>query len=170
MSSQRDELIAEFAKLQEFSQAFNYEHDNEREIAIVGCAYIESLLGDILVATFLDDRSEVKNLIGEAGPLNGLVARARLLYLLGVIHELVYKDIKIIGKIRNEFAHKVSASFADDRIKDLCRNLKWYEFNLFMKPPAEATARDIYQVGVNQVVAHLGALPGLQRYNRAQRD
>jgi len=170
MSSQRDDLIADFAKLAEFSQAFDYGHDNDREIAIVGCAYIESLLGDILVATFLDDRSEVKSLIGEAGPLTGLVARAPLLYLLGVIHELVYKDIKAIGKIRNEFAHKVSASFADDKIRELCKKLKWHEFNLFMKPPAEATARDIYQVGVNQVVAHLGALPGLRKLNRVQRD
>ncbi|KFF32328.1 hypothetical protein G039_0332440 [Pseudomonas aeruginosa VRFPA01] len=91
-------------------------------------------------------------------------------HIVNVIHELIYKDIKIIGKIRNEFAHKVSASFADDKIRDLCKNLKWHEFNLFMKPPAEATARDIYQVGVNQVVAHLGALPGLQLLKRAQRD
>lgn len=41
MNPRRDDLIAEFAKFEEFSQAFDYEHDNEREIAIVGCAYRE---------------------------------------------------------------------------------------------------------------------------------
>lgn len=170
MNTRRDDLIAEFQKLEEFSQAFDYEHDNEREIAIVGCAYIESLLSEILAATFLDDASEVNLLIGDTGPLGSLVARARLLYLLGVLHEQVYKDIKTIGKIRNEFAHKVSASFEDDRVRDLCKSLKWHELSMFMKPPAEASARDIYQVGVNQVVCHLGALPGLQRLERARRS
>lgn len=170
MTIRQNDVRTEFEKLAEFSLAFDYGHDNEREIAIVGCAYIESLLGEILAATFLDDASEVKLLTGDTGPLGSLVARARLLYLLGVVPELVYKDIKIIGKIRNEFAHKVSASFSDDRVRDLCKSLKWHELSMFMKPPADASTRDIYQVGVNQVVCHLGGLPGLQRLERARRS
>jgi len=160
-------MESEFDRLLEFSRSFDYEHDNDREIVIVGCAYIESLIKEILEATFIDDPNEAKALLSDStGPLSGLVPRARLLYLLGVIPEPVYKDIKTVGKIRNEFAHKVSASFSDNRVQQLCGNLEWHVQSLFMKPPPEATARDIYQVGVNQLVSHLGALPGFQRFNR----
>jgi len=160
-------MKSELERLLEFTYTFDYEHDNDREIVIVGCAYIESLIKEILEATFIDDPKEAKSLLSEStGSLSGLVPRARLLYLLGVIPELVYKDIQIVGKIRNEFAHKVSASFNDNRVQQLCGNLKWHVQSLFMKPPPEATARDIYQVGVNQLVSHLGALPGLQKLKR----
>lgn len=160
---------SEFEMLLEFSRLFDYEHDNDREIVIVGCAYIEDLIKEILEATFIDDSKEAEALLSESkGPLSGLVPRARLLYLLGAIPKPVYKDIQTVGKIRNEFAHKVSASFFDTRIQQLCGNLEWHVQSLFMKPPPDATARDIYQVGVNQLVSHLGALPGLQRLTRAK--
>ncbi len=160
-------MNSELERLLEFSSSFDYEHDNDREIVIVGCAYIESLIKEIVEATFIDDPKEAGELLSDSiGPLSGLVPRARLLYLLGVIPELVYKDIKAVGKIRNEFAHKVTASFTDNKVQQLCGNLKWHVHSLFMKPPQEATARDIYQVGVNQLVSHLGALPELQRLKR----
>ncbi|MFI3157190.1 MAG: MltR family transcriptional regulator [Methylococcaceae bacterium] len=159
----------ELERLIKFSESFDYKHDNDREIVIVGCAYIESLIKDILEATFIDDHKEVKQLLSDStGSLSSLVPRSRLLYLLGVIPELVYKDILTIGKIRNLFAHNVSMSFDDNAVCQLCRNLKWHIQSMMMKPPAGATTRDIYQVGVNQVVCHLGALPGLQRLNRDQ--
>lgn len=160
-------MNAELQRLVDFSSSFDYEHDNDREIVIVGCAYIESLIKEIVEATFIDDRNESQKLLNDStGPLSGLVPRARLLYMLGVIPKLVYKDIQTVGKIRNEFAHKVSASFTDNKVQQLCGNLEWHVHSLFMKPPQEATARDIYQVGVNQLVSHLGALPGLQRLKR----
>ena len=160
-------MNSELERLLEFSSSFDYEHDNDREVVIVGCAYIESLIKEIVEATFIDDPKEVADLLSESkGVLSGLVPRARLLYLLGVIPELVYKDIKTVGKIRNEFAHKVTASFTDNKVQQLCGNLEWHKHSLFMKSPQEATTRDIYQVGVNQLVSHLGALPGLQRLKR----
>jgi DNA-binding MltR family transcriptional regulator len=160
MESEMDRLLA-------FSRSFDYEHDNDREIVIVGCAYIESLIKEILKAVFIDDSKEVSDLLSDStGSLPSLLPRARLLYLLGVIPEPVYKDIKTVGKIRNEFAHKVSASFSDNRIQQLCRNLEWHEQSLFMTAPSGAAVRDIYQVGVNQLVSHLGVLPAFHRFKR----
>jgi hypothetical protein len=34
------------------------------------------------------------------------------------------------------------------------------------KPPAEATDRDLFQVGINQLVVHLTGLPGRARLNK----
>jgi len=154
----------EINQLLEFSQLFDYQHDNDREIVIVGCAYLESLIKDILEATFVDDSNEIKALLSDStGSLSSLVPRARLLYLLGIIPKTVYKDIKIVGKIRNEFAHNVAISFNNNKIMQLCESLEWHIQSLFMKPPKGATSRDIYQVGVNQLVSHLGILPSFQK-------
>jgi DNA-binding MltR family transcriptional regulator len=164
-------VLSDTDRLLEFAKAFDYEHDNDREIVIVGCAYIENLVKEILEATFIDDKSEAKKLLSEStGSLSSLVPRARLLYLLGIIPEIVYKDIQTIGKIRNEFAHKISTSFSDNKIGQLCKNLEWHVYSMFMQPPPEASARDLYQVGVNQLVTHLVALPGVQRLERSKRN
>ena len=125
-------MKSDFERLLEFSRSFDYAHDNDREIAIVGCAYIESLVKEILEATLIEDAREVSALLSEStGQLSGLIPRSRLLYLLGVIPEVIYKDIKTIGKIRNEFAHKVSASFSDNRVTQLCQNLEWHIQSMF---------------------------------------
>ncbi|WP_197488400.1 MltR family transcriptional regulator [Methylomonas koyamae] len=160
-------MAAELEKLLEFTRYFDYKHANDREIVIVGCAYIESLVKEIIKATFIPDEKEAHKLLNEsAGALSSLVPRARLLYLLGVIPEVVYKDIQTVGRIRNEFAHKVNASFTDNTIVQLCGNLQWHIQSMFMQPPPGVGARNLYQVGVNQLVTYLVALPNLQRSKR----
>lgn len=164
-------MQSEFEKLMEFRDAFDYEHDNDREIAIVGCAYIETIIKTTLEETFVADLKERDNILNESsGALSGIITRARLLYLLGVIPEIIFHDIKLVARIRNEFAHNVSASFESEKISTLCNKLKWHEFSMCMKAPPEATIREIYQVGVNQLVAHLNALPSLQRCKAKERN
>ena len=146
-------------ELLDFSILFDYEHDNDREIVIVGCAFLETLIERILKSKFREDAQEVKSFLkNDGGNLTGLVARARLLYLLKVIPRVVFCDIKTIGKIRNHFAHNVYAQFSDDRIKSLCSNLMWHKESMLMAPPPNASSRDHYQVNINQLVAHLAGL------------
>ncbi|WP_449258262.1 MltR family transcriptional regulator [Chlorobium limicola] len=154
-------------QLVEFSKLFDYEHDNERDIVIVGCAFIEELIKETLRESLIQDDEEITKLISEStGSLPGLIQRARLLYLLGVIPKLVFEDLKYIAKIRNHFAHNMQASFSDNKVAQLCRNLKWHIESMMCLPPEGATTRDLYQVGVNQIVCHLNALPALARYKR----
>jgi len=164
-------VTSDIDQLMQFAKVFDYEHDNDREIVIVGCAYIESLVKEILEATFIENEDEANKILSEStGALSGLIPRARLLYLLGVIPNLVFKDIQTVGRIRNEFAHKISTKFTDNKIVQLCRNLEWHVHTMFMQPPTDASARDLYQVGVNQLVTHLVALPSLQRHKRSNRN
>ncbi|GAB4203966.1 MAG: hypothetical protein Fur006_58700 [Coleofasciculaceae cyanobacterium] len=57
------------------------------------------------------------------------------------------------------------ASFKDEKIAAWCRSLQWYRIG-YMQPPAEATARDLFQVGVNQLVTYLNGVPSIARLEK----
>ena len=159
----------EFLELLNFSKSFDYEHDNDREVVIVGCAYIESLIKAILGESLAQDKKEINLLLDESsGALSALIPRSRLLYLMGVFPKTVFEDIKLISRIRNHFAHNISASFEDESVVKNVNRMRWHIETLFMEPPVDASVRDIYQVAVNQIVGHLHALPGLARCKRAK--
>lgn len=162
--------LKQHAELIQFFESFPYDTGNDREIVIVGCAYIESVIKNSLAEYFVEDHSEIKALVGDSnGALAGLVQRSRLLYLVELIPKVIYADLKIIARIRNHFAHNVGASFSDRKIIDLCANLRWHSEAMMRNPPSDATARDIYQVGINQLVCYLNALPGMARHRRNAR-
>jgi hypothetical protein len=78
----------------------------------------------------------------------------------------VRDDLHIIGKIRNRFAHELRASFDVEPVRGWCLSLKWHEFSMMMKAPAGATPRDIFEVGVNQLICYLDGLAGMALYER----
>ncbi|WP_204137890.1 MltR family transcriptional regulator [Halomicronema sp. CCY15110] len=159
----------ELINLLNFSKSFDYEHDNDREIVIIGCAYIESLIKAILRESLVQDEKELNLLLDEAqGALPGLVQRARILYLMGIFPKIIFNDIKLVARVRNHFAHNVSATFDDESVVKNVKKMQWHIESMFMEPPEEASIRDIYQVAVNQLVCHLNALPSLARYKRGK--
>jgi hypothetical protein len=60
-----------------------------------------------------------------------------------------------VGKIRNSFARDIGADFSDSRISQWRRALQWHKDFFFADPPPEAAGRDLFQVGVNQLVTYL---------------
>jgi hypothetical protein len=63
-------------------------------------------------------------------------------------------DLRLVGKIRNRFAHDLSASFADRQISSWCEALRWHR-ETYMTPPPGASARDLLHVGVNRMASYL---------------
>lgn len=147
----------------EFQKLFAYNEPNERSIAIVGGAFLDTLLENILLEFFPDDK-EVDELLGTTKVIGTFVSRIRLTYCLGLIDKSVKEDLKIIGKIRNKFAHQLSASFEDPEIEKWVKLLKWHKV-LFMdrEPPLNATTKDIFQVGVNTLFSYLSGIVGVAR-------
>jgi DNA-binding MltR family transcriptional regulator len=82
-------------------------HDaQDRVLAIVGAAYLDSLLKELLRAIFIEDREEADRLLGSDRPLGSTGSRYQLAYCLGLISENQRDDLKMIAKIRNAFAHR----------------------------------------------------------------
>lgn len=151
--------------LAEFHALFNVPARlDDRAIAILGATYPDILLEHLLAAFFVDDEREAKRLLKPDGPLGAFGARVSAACCLGLICRTVRDDLRLIGQIRNKFAHTLDASFDDDPIRAWCLDLRWHKFGMMMKPPAGATPRDIFQVGVNQVIANI-----IGRVGRAER-
>lgn len=156
---QRREMLFEFSKL------FDYGEASDRAVAIVGPAFLDKLLSEALVEFMVDNRGEVSRLLKPDGPLGTYGSRVSACYCLGLIGKIVTADLRLIGKIRNRFAHDLRADFTDPSISNWCRALRFHK-EFFATPPACATDRDLFQVGVNQLVSHLTAIPDLARFSK----
>ena len=147
----------------EFVRLFDYDEASDRAVAIVGPAFLDSLLHEILISFLVDDEAEAAKLLN--GGLGTFGSRITACYCLGLIGDIVKADLRLVGKIRNRFAHEVGASFSDPQVSSWCRALEWHR-ELLPVTPSDATARDLFQVGVNQLVCHLDALPGVVLFDR----
>lgn len=145
--------------LLEFHDLFNHGEKNERAIAIVGATFLETLLEHILWAFLIDDQNEVKKLL-RSKSFNRYIMMA---YCLGLINKPVRDDLDLVRQIRNEFAHTLNVSFEDKTIKSWCASLKWHQITHVADPLDNATAQELFQVGVNQLIAHLGGVVSIAR-------
>ncbi|MGB5025964.1 MAG: hypothetical protein WBO44_11465 [Saprospiraceae bacterium] len=134
------------ATLYEFTKLFKYNVGDDRAIVIIGASFVDIVLEYILLAFFLEDDSEVSNLLKVDQPLGTFGNRIKIIYCLGLIDKVIKDDLKLVGKIRS-----------------WCKSLKWHKESLMMEPPEDATTRDLYQVGVNQLITHLNGVIGIAR-------
>jgi DNA-binding MltR family transcriptional regulator len=90
-----------------------FEHNPERGVAIALPAIIENHLTAILKVAMRPDGRIWNDLFSSHGPLGNFGIKIRLAYMLGLIESTRLKDLTIITKIRNEFAHKISIKTFD---------------------------------------------------------
>src|SRR5205814_5027973 len=62
-------VTPEMRLLFEFARLFDYGEENDRAIAIVGPAFLDTLLSEMLTNFLVDDHKEVQRLIHPEGPL-----------------------------------------------------------------------------------------------------
>jgi DNA-binding MltR family transcriptional regulator len=131
-------------------------HDSpDRVIAVIGAAYLDSMLDQLLRKAFVDSPEDVERMLRPDGPLGSNGSRYQLCYCLGLITREQRDDLKIIAKIRNAFAHDFkTAHFDTDRIRDYCSALKQPQIlaalpaQLF--PAADAEVAKTYVEGITQ--------------------
>jgi hypothetical protein len=98
--------------------------ESERGAALISATMIDDLL-DQCIRSFLLDHKDVQQLLeGFNAPLGSFSARTVAAFSLGLLSESEYSDCQNIRKVRNAFAHDVHASFKDQRLCDLCANMR----------------------------------------------
>lgn len=132
--------------------------------AIVGAAFLDGILERTLLNFMVDDERETAKLV--EGALGAFSSRITATYCLGLICKTVRDDLWIISRIRNKFAHEVHTSFEQESIRGWCLALRWHEFSMMTKTPAEAAPREIFQVSVNQLGSYLSGLVGVRLLER----
>jgi hypothetical protein len=99
--------------------------ETDRGLPLVGTALIDEKLHNTLDSFFIKGKSAKKLLNDPYAPLGTLSSKVEACYSLGLIDEFEYREIGLIRKIRNEFAHaRHGLSFENNKITGLCTSLE----------------------------------------------
>jgi len=98
--------------------AADLQKESDRGPAIVGSAFLDDLLSELVARHLLDDKQAADELLtSPLSPLGSFYARILAAYCLGLVTSDERNDLTIIRKIRNEFAHgPPGLTFADETI------------------------------------------------------
>mgnify|MGYP000253238674 CR=1 FL=1 len=98
--------------------------ESDRGCVLAAAAFLDDRLSELLKAGFVNDRAVVERVFGGNGVLATFSSKIDLALLLGHISKAAHKDLQIIRRIRNEFAHScLEATFGSDSVMDRCREL-----------------------------------------------
>ena len=99
--------------------------ESERGSAIIGAAYIDDVLEEILKAFMIAPAQRQDELFASSfAPLGSLSAKIALSYRLGLISPNIRVSLDLVRKIRNDFAHVLhpidfKTQSVHDRIREL---------------------------------------------------
>lgn len=97
---------------------------SDRAAAIVGASLIENQLEERMLRSLHPTEALCKELFHPSGPLGAFGSKIRLAQLVGFISETVARDIQLIAKIRNRFAHDMELrSFDEEPVSSFAREL-----------------------------------------------
>ncbi len=127
----------------------------DRVLAIVGAAYLDSLLERLFRAVFVEDKKQADNLLAPTGALGSNGARYQLAYCLGLLEKKQRDDLRTIAKIRNAFAHRYNVpSFEhEDAKKLLAKLLHGKEFDAIINELVQDTRDPEQQKHFRQIGA-----------------
>lgn len=121
------------------------EKQTDRAVAIVGAAFVDLVLRDVISAKLLPDDKIMTELFENRGALQDFGSRVTLAYALRLCGSAAYHDLRSIKDIRNAFAHSAEAmDFRHQDVARLCGEL-WYPKTISIsKRPAPDTSRKLY--------------------------
>lgn len=97
---------------------------NDRSIAIIGSAYLDAKLEVLIRSKLVDDKKCIDQAFEQNGPLGTFSSKITFCYLLGLISSIEQKNMHIVRKIRNTFAHEYEVdSFEHPRVRPQALNL-----------------------------------------------
>lgn len=117
-----------YNRLHTFLEATSAE--TERGRALVAASLIEEMLEEVLRAHLLNGAAMNRLFEGPNAPFSSLSAKAAVSRSLALISIDEFRDIELVRKIRNEFAHSVMCSFDDPIVRDRANLLKVGMVNL----------------------------------------
>lgn len=109
--------------------------ETDRGCALVAAAYLDHELGKLLRAFFVDDPSTADEFLGNNRPLGTFSSRIQACLLLGLLRKDQCRDLDLIRKIRNEFAHlSERLSFESPQIRDRCKSFSTKLSSVHIEP------------------------------------
>lgn len=134
--------------------------ETDRAAVIVAASMLDELLRTLLVAKFVPISSSSDELFdGANAPLGTFSARIEMAYRTGLISVKFARDLHLVRRIRNDFAHNIhGASFEDTRVKQRISELD-NSNGIFARSPlaasTQSTPRSHFLEAVSWMIWHL---------------
>jgi len=134
--------------------------ETDRAAVIVAASMLDELLRTALIAKLVPVSSSTDELFdGANAPLGTLSSRIEASYRLGMISVKFARDLHLIRRIRNDFAHNIhGCSFDDTRVRSRVTELDNSNGILARSPKAaaeNASTRDHFLESVSWMIFHL---------------
>ena len=114
-------LPSRFHEVREFRRMLD--HESHRGCALAAAAFLDERLKQLLRASLVDECVD-SLLDGANAPLGSFNARILAVHALALVPSKAVRDLNLIRKIRNEFAHRLDCdSFEVPKVESLCREL-----------------------------------------------
>ncbi len=139
--------------------------ESDRGCVMVACSYLDELLRRTLLAFLVEVPTSVDLVEGFNAPLGTMSTRAAAAYSLGLIREKEFKELEILRRLRNRFAHGVHVSFDMQDVKALCQNLTMSARN---GDPSKDTARGLYTTAAVCLILNLTNRPAYVSQQRRE--
>jgi mannitol operon repressor len=137
----KDSFRSTFPHLIEFNSFLEeLNRESDRGAALVSVAMLDDLIAKIILGFLVENDRTKKLLSGLNAPLGTFSARIITASSLGLISEEEYDECNWLRIVRNEFAHNVHKKFGDQKVKDICANLRFAAKNI-PNPPDLARAQ-----------------------------
>jgi DNA-binding MltR family transcriptional regulator len=149
--SDRDVFLQKnFERVKRFRESLTPETD--RGCAITAAAFVDEELKQLLSAALVDERELVDEAFKRNGPLATFSARADFAFLLGLLSRDAWRDLHLLRRIRNDFAHSPDPlSFTTESIQSRCGELT------YSAREREATARQHFTAAVCGLLSSIHA-------------
>jgi hypothetical protein len=116
---------------------------NDRGVALTSFAMVEERLAWAIEKKFVRGlpTADKRWLVRAGGPLSTFAAKTEVAFAFGIIHRRLRDNLRILGRIRNKFAHSAAPiAFTDPDISKLCAQLSAHSFGDF----ASRGPREVY--------------------------
>ena len=92
-----------------------FQGETDRAAGMLGPAYIDYLLSEMLVSSWADEKVKFKG--------NNFGMRIKLAHAMGLIADDEAQDLDVIRQVRNVFAHEIHGSFdSEDKVISKSKN------------------------------------------------
>jgi DNA-binding MltR family transcriptional regulator len=137
---------------QHVAKEFNQKSD--RAAAILGAAFLEAHLGQLIASFFIEECDETEALLTAERPLGTFSARVHAAYCMGLISTNEYHDLDLIMQIQHMFANRIGeVAFTNDGIREKCFMLRIPRDVL--SPGVTRTPRQLYLFASAILTQHL---------------
>jgi|GEM_PF-5250245 len=123
-----------------------FNEETDRAAGVLACAYLDAYLEDLLREMWTKGK-RTEELFQGQGALGSLSSKIGIVYALGIVDDHAARDLDLIRKVRNHFAHDIrNATFDTSPVADWCSEIR--VIDVCVEDTEKRSSRERYLLGI----------------------